>query len=358
VASASKAAAVGASRPASLLARRATIALLVIAGTVTIRTHAAQDSGRTRDFRYLMGTSVEVEAYGGNDARRRTAIDEAFGAIAEVDRLMSNYRDDSELSRINRLAAHESVRVSDPMLSILEAAQQVSARSQGGFDATVGPLVRLWGFHDKRPHLPTAAELAALRPLIDYHNLLIDGQTHSVRFARPGVEVDLGGIAKGFAVEVAANALRRRALGGLIDAGGNQYLVGSPPGKPMWTAGIKDPDRPDRLLGVVESPETSVSTSANYATFVEINGRKFGHILDPHTLQPSDRALSVTILARDGTVADAMSKAAFILGPSAGLALVDSFPGMSAVIAYRRPDHSIGLAISPRLGAAFHPAAR
>jgi thiamine biosynthesis lipoprotein len=330
----------------------------VIAGTLTIRTRGAPDSGHTRDFRYLMGTSVEVEAYGGNDAVRRAAIDEAFGAIAEVDRLMSNYRDDSEVSRINRLASHEALRLSDPMLSILQAAQQVSARSQGAFDATVGPLVRLWGFRDKKPHLPTAAELAAVRPLVDYHRLLIDGQAHTVRFATPGMEIDLGGIAKGFAVEIAANALRRNALDGLIDAGGNQYLVGNPPGKRMWTTGIKDPDRPDRLLGVVESPETSVSTSADYATFVQIGGRRFGHILDPHTLRPSDAALSVTILSRDGTMADAMSKAAFILGPSAGLTLVDSFPGMSGVIAYRRPDGTIGLAISPRLGAAFHPAAR
>jgi thiamine biosynthesis lipoprotein len=350
---------VAASRSSPPLTRLAILAALpLVGGTIGVSSYAAQDSGSTREYRYLMGTSVEVEAYGGDDSIRRAAIDEAFGAIAEVDRLMSNYRDDSELSRINRLAAHESVRVSDPMLSVLEAAQQVSARSQGGFDATVGPLVRLWGFHDKNPHVPTTAELAAVRPLVDYRNLLIDERTHSVRFARSGVEIDLGGIAKGFAVEVAANVLRRRALGGFIDAGGNQYLLGSPPGKRMWTAGIKDPDRPDRLLGVVESPETSVSTSADYNTFVEIDGRRFGHVLDPHTLQPSDRALSVTILARDGTMADAMSKAAFILGPSAGLALVDSFPGMSAVIAYRRPDHTIGLAISPRLVAAFHPAAK
>jgi thiamine biosynthesis lipoprotein len=335
--------------------RRAGIALLLVAGTISVGTPAAQDSGSTREYRYLMGTSVEVEAYGGDDTLRRAAIGEAFGAIAEVDRLMSNYREDSELSRINRLAAHESVRVSDPMLSILEAAQEVSAKSQGGFDATVGPLVRLWGFHDKNPHLPTTAELAAVRPLVDYHNLVIDTHQHSVRFARSGVEIDLGGIAKGFAVEVAANVLRGRALGGFIDAGGNQYLVGTPPGKRMWTTGIRDPDRPDRLIGVLDCFETSVSTSADYATFVELNGRKFGHILDPHTLRPSDAALSVTVLSRDGTMADAMSKAAFILGPSAGLALAESFPGMSAVIAYRRPDGTIGLAMSPRLGSAFHP---
>jgi FAD:protein FMN transferase len=339
--------------------RRARFALLLLlAGAISPGTPAAQDSGTTREYRYLMGTSVEVEAYGSPDTLRRAAIDEAFGAITEVDRLMSNYREDSELSRINRLAAHEPVRVSDPMLSILEAAQEMSAKSQGGFDATVGPLVRLWGFHDKKPHVPTTAELAAVRPLVDYHNLLVDRHAHSVRFARPGVEIDLGGIAKGFAVEVAANVLRGRALGGFIDAGGNQYLVGHPPGKRMWTAGIKDPDRPDRLLGVVDCSDTSVSTSADYSTFVEIKGRKFGHILDPHTLHPSDAALSVTVLSRDGTMADAMSKAAFILGPSAGLALADSFPGMSAVIAYRRPDGTIGLAMSPRLGSAFHPAAR
>ncbi len=119
---------------------------------------------RTQEYRYMMGTSVSVEAFGGDEATRRAAIDEAFAAVAEVDRLMSNYRDDSELTLINRRAAQEAVRVSDPMLSVLEAAQEVSARSEGAFDVTVGPLVRLWGFHDKKPHLPTAAELARSGP--------------------------------------------------------------------------------------------------------------------------------------------------------------------------------------------------
>jgi thiamine biosynthesis lipoprotein len=303
-----------------------------------------------------MGTSVEVEAYGSSDEVRRAAIDRAFGAISEVDRLMSNYREDSELSHINRAAARDAVRVSDPMLSVLSAAQRVSAQSDGAFDVTVGPVVRLWGFHDKKPHRPTAAELAALRPLVDYRNLLIDAGQHSVRFARAGVELDLGGIAKGFAVEIAASVLRSGGLAGFIDAGGNQYLLGTPPGKRTWTVGIKDPERPARLLGVVDTAETSVSTSAQSENFVEIDGRKMGHILDPHTLHPSDHALSVTIFSRDGTIADAMSKAAFVLGPAEGLALVDRIPGMSAVIAYRRPDGAIGLSMSARVRAVFHPA--
>ncbi|MEP7309378.1 MAG: FAD:protein FMN transferase [Acidobacteriota bacterium] len=347
----------GASRRAFLSLPLAFGALLLILFAAGGRADTFDDSGRTRDYRFMMGTSVEVEAYGGTDAIRREAIDAAFKAIAEIDRLMSNYRDDSELSLINRLAADRPVRVSEPMLAVLAAGLRVSAKSHGAFDMTVGPLVKLWGFHDQRPHLPSARELAVVRPLVDYRQVLIDDRARSVRFARAGVELDLGGIAKGFAVEVAANTLRQKNLRGFIDAGGNQYLLGTPPGKRTWTVGIKDPDRPDRLLGVVETQETSVSTSADYATFVELNGRKYGHLLDPRTLQPSDAALSATVLSRDGTLADAMSKAAFLLGPTEGLALVDSFPGMSAVVAYRRPNGTIALAISPRIRTAFHPVA-
>ena len=244
------------------------------------------------------------------------------------------------------------------MLSVLEAAERVSHESGGAFDITVGPLVRLWGFHDKRPHLPAASELARIKPLIGYRNVLIDRQRHTVRFTRAGVEIDLGGIAKGFAVELAANVLRRHGLGGFIDAGGNQFLLGLPPGKRTWTVGIKNPDAKDQLLGVIDAQEGSVSTSANDANFLVSNGRKYGHILDPRTLQPSDASLSVTILSRDATLADAMSKAAFILGPKTGLALIDSFPGMSGLIAYRKSDGGVGIAISPRLTATFHPAPR
>ncbi len=329
---------------------------VALAATLTGRPSAttASSADTTRAYRYLMGTSVQVEAFGGDAETRRAAIEEAFAAIAEVDRLMSNYREDSELSAINRAAAREPVPVSDPMLAVLQAAARVSAASSGAFDITVGPLVRLWGFHDKQPHLPSPAELAAVRPVVDYRKLLIDPVAHTVRFAQPGMELDLGGIAKGFAVELAANVLRRRGLGGFIDAGGNQYLLGTPPGKHQWSVGVKNPDALDHMLGVIDTAEVSVSTSADYANFLTANGRTYGHILDPHTLQPADAALSVTILSRDGTLADAMSKAAFILGPEAGIALVDSTPGMAGVIAYRKRDGTLGLAMSPSLKNTFH----
>jgi len=318
----------------------------------------AGQTTETHQFRYLMGTSIQVQAIGGDEATRRTAIDDAFAAFAEVDRLMSNYRDDSELALVNRNGARENVAVSEPMFAVLDAARRVSAASNGTFDITVGPLVRLWGFHDKTPHVPTEAELAAVRPLVDYRQVLLDAEHRTAHFSRPGIEIDLGGIAKGFAVEIAADVLRRKGVGGTIDAGGNQYLLGTPPGKRAWTVGIKDPDAQGRVIGVVETGETSVSTSADTSNFLVAGGRRYGHILDPRTLQPATESLSATVLGRDGTLADALSKAAFILGPKAGVALVDSFPGMSAVVAYRKGDGSVGVATSARLAHSYRPTPR
>jgi FAD:protein FMN transferase len=332
------------------------ILLLALPPVAPARIPADADA-RTQEFRYLMGTSVSVEAFGGDASTRRAAVAEAFAAVAEVDRLMSNYRDDSELALVNRRAAREPVRVSDPMMSVLQAAQEVSARSEGAFDITVGPLVRLWGFHDRKPHVPTPDELERVRSLVGYRNVVLDPGPHTVRFRREGVELDLGGIAKGFAVELAAGVLRRHGLAGFIDAGGNQFLVGHPPGQTTWTIGIKNPDTPERLLGVLDLSEGSVSTSAQYANSLSAGSRQYGHILDPRTMQPSEGALSVTVVSPDGTLADAISKVGFILGPVKGLAVIESFPGSAAVIAFRKAGGGIAVAVSSRLAGRFHPAA-
>jgi thiamine biosynthesis lipoprotein len=316
----------------------------------------AVDSGMSRQFRYIMGTSIQVQVFGGDAALRAEGIDEAFAAITEIDRLMSNYRDDSELTAINKGAVGAVVRVSDPMLSVLEGARLVSERSGGAFDVTVGPLVKLWGFHDKKPHVPSAAELAAVRELVDYRRLLIDRAAKSVRFERAGMEIDLGGIAKGFAVELAAGVIKRRGLAGFLDAGGNQYLLGHPPGKTRWSVGVRDPRAADQMLGTLDVDGGSVSTSAGYATFLAVDGKRYGHILDPRTLRPSDASLSVTVVSPDGTFADAVSTAAFVLGPVEGLRLIDRFPNMAGLIAYRTPDGRVAVALSTSLTSAWHPA--
>ena len=170
------------------------------------------------------------------------------------------------------------------------------------------------------------------------------------------MEIDLGGIAKGFAVELAAGSLERRQLSGFIDAGGNQFLVGLPPGKPTWTVGIGDPLEPEHLIGALDVAGGSVSTTADSSNFLIVGGRRYGHVLDPRTLHPADRSLSVTVVARDATLADALSKAAFVLGPRDGLALLESIPGVAGLIAFRQADGTVGVAVSAALRTAFHPA--
>jgi thiamine biosynthesis lipoprotein len=328
---------------------RVAVVPLLGALSVTASVGLSQTANETREFRYLMGTSVQVAAMGGDEPRRKAAIAEAFGSIQEVDRLMSNYRPDSELALINARAAKEAVRVSDPMFSVLEAAQEISRKSGGAFDVTVGPLVRLWGFHDKKPHVPSPEELSRVRPLVSNANLILDARARTVRFAREGVELDLGGIAKGFAVEIAGGVMRRHGLSAFIDAGGNQYMVGAPEGRKTWTLGIKDPETPEHLLGTLDIDEGSVSTSAQGSSFLVANGRKYGHILDPRTLEPAADRLSVTIVSRDATVADALSKVGFLLGPERALSVIESFPGTSAVIFFRNSKGELDLILSKAL---------
>lgn len=331
------------------------IALLAAATLALTPGLPAQGSspGETREFKYLMGTSVQIAATGADEAARKAAIAEAFGAIQEVDRLMSNYREDSELSLVNTRAATGAVRVSDPLFAVLQAAQEVSARSGGAFDVTVGPLVKLWGFHDRKPHVPTPAELEAVKPLISYRNLILDARERTVRFARAGTEIDLGGIAKGFAVELAGGVMRRHGLSAFIDAGGNQYMIGRPAGKAAWTLGIKDPETPEHLLGTIEIDEGSVSTSAQGTNFLIANGRKYGHILDPRTLEPAAERLSVTVVSKDATLADALSKVGFLLGPTKALGVIESFPGTSAVIFFRDSKGELDLICSKALLSRF-----
>lgn len=336
--------------PPALVAAAAVAACLAVA---SLPVHAQTTPLVTRVHRFLMGTSMTIEVSGLDPAARADAIEEAFAAIAEVDRLMSHYRSDSEITRVNREAASHPVPVSPPVYSVLAAAADVSRASRGAFDISVGPLMKLWGFFQKQPHVPTDAELAAVRPLVNHTQVVLDAATQTVRFTRPGMEVDLGGIAKGFAVELAGGVLKRRGLSGFIDAGGNQYFVGTPVGKPRWQVGIEDPDHRGALLGVLKVDGGAVSTSGGYHNFFDVQGVRYGHLLDPRTLRPSDRSLSVTVVSRDATLADALTKPVYLLGPVDGLALAESFPGTRAIIATRAADGGVALTMSAALKPQF-----
>lgn len=314
---------------------------------------AQADIGRTRVFKYLMGTSVRVEVYGGTPVSRQQAADEAFLAIAEVDRVMSDYRDDSELARINRAAATQAMAVSDPLFAVLSAADRVARESNGAFDITMRPLSVMWGLKSSTPRTPSPADLSAVRALVDFRNLQLDSRTRTVHLARSGMALDLGGVAKGFAAEIAAGSLTRRGLSGVVDISGHQFMVGHPLGKTSWSVGIADPFHPGRLLGAVDLDRGGVSTTAAAAS--ERGGGHSRSVLDPRTLQPATRCVSATVISTDGTLAQALSNAACVMAES-GVALLSRFPDTWGVIVVPQRDGSLAVTVSPGYVHRFHPA--
>ena len=349
-----RAAAIAAVVVTSVVVRSEVVTSAVVAAFAPVLA-ADTDTGRTRLFKYIMGTSVRVEVYGGTPATRQQAADEVFASMAEVDRVMSDYRDDSELTRVNREATTQAVPVSPPLFAVLDAADRVARESGGAFDMTVRPLAVLWGLKSATPHVPTATALAAVRPLVGFRGLQLDARAHTVRLTQRGMGIDLGGVAKGFAAELAAGALTRRGLSGVVDAGGHQHLVGAPLGKSAWTVGIADPDNPGRLLGAVDVQRGGVSTTAHEPS--RAPGVLANQVLDPRTLQPSPVCISATVVSPDGTLAQALSQAACVLGADAGLALLERFPDTWGIIAVRRADGATGLRVSPNYIGRFHPAA-
>lgn len=278
---------------------------------------AAQADNRTRLFRYLMGTSMRVEIVGGDTALRQQAADDAFAAIAEVDRLMSSYRPDSEIRRANIAAAAGPVSLSAPLFAVVAAGQRLAAASGGAFSLT--PAWR------------------------DNVLLMLDLPTRSLRLTTP-VTVSVDGLAKGFAAELAAGSLSRRGLSGTIDTSGTQFMVGAPPGRTTWSVGIAHPLQRGRVLGAIDVAGGAVATVSAAAA-----------PRDPRTGQVATISLSATVVSPDGAVADALSKAMFVLGPADGLALLATYPDTWGVVAYRGPHGTVSIAVSPGHTAAFHP---
>lgn len=317
--------------------------LLHLCGTAS---SSPQDIGTSRAFKFIMGTEVRVETFGGTPALRQEAADEAFAAVADVDRIMSDYRDDSELTTVNRGAAAAPVHVSEPLFAVLEAASRVSEASGGAFDISIRPMLVLAGVKDRKPHQLSPTEVNRIRPLIGFRFVTLDRLSRTVRLARNGMALDLTGIAHGFASEVAAASLRRRGLTGVVDTG-VPYVVGAPTGKTTASVGIGNPEVPSRLLGAVDVTDAAVATVA-----VVANGMPR---FDPRTLQPVVASLSATVVSPDGTLAEALAHAALVLGPHEGLALLERFDRTWGLVVVRRADGSIGVEVTPSRTRFFHP---
>ena len=263
-----------------------------------------------------MGCTCTVRACGPDAAALPEIVGAALDEVDRVDRLMSHYRPDSPLSRLNREAASGPVAVEPELLAFLDVCLRWSRESDGAFDVTVGPLMKAWGFFRDEGRVPGKEELAAVLQVVGYRHVALDRAAGTVRFDRPGVELDLGGIGKGYAVDRVVDLLRRRGIASaLVNLGGSSvYGLGAPPGREAWEIGIQDPTHPAKTALTVTLRDRALSVSGGYARFFEKDGVTYAHIMDPRTGKPVQGILSVAVLTEGATDGDALDNVLFVQG--------------------------------------------
>lgn len=278
----------------------------------------------------IMGTRCAVELWATDRPQGEAAMEAVLADMRRIDALMSTYKAESEVSRVNAGAAKAPVSVSEELFLLLQTAQQYSALSSGAFDITYASVGYLY---DYRAHQrPDSKTIAAALPTVDYRQLRLDPARLTVAFGKPGMRIDLGGIAKGYAVDRGIEILKQRGLThAMVNAGGDTRVSGDRFGKP-WVIGIRHPDRKDEIVLRLPLVDAAFSTSGDYERFFDEGGVRYHHIIDPKTGLSPHEVRSVTIIASNATRTDGLTKTVFILGPKAGLAFIDSLPDADAIV--------------------------
>src|SRR5690606_24420773 len=292
----------------------------------------------------LMGTRVSVELWHDDPAAGRALVEAVLDEYRRIDREMSTYRSDSTISLVNAEAADHPVEVDAELLALVGRALELSAASGGAFDITYESVGYLYDFHARRR--PSAADISARLDAIDYRHVVLDRDASTIRFRAPGVRINLGGIAKGHAVERAAWGRRGEgARHAALNAGGDTGVLGDRRGRPGMI-GIRHPRADGEVVTRLPLVDEAVSTSGDYERYFEEDGRRYHHILNPDTGRPTEGVISVTVIGPDATTTDGLSTTLFVLGPEAGLELIERFPGYEAVIVESdgRLSYSSGLA--------------
>jgi thiamine biosynthesis lipoprotein len=280
---------------------------LARADDAPIRYEAAHES---------MGTVFTVAAYGHDQAFLSEVVNEVFEEVDQLDEQMSNYRPESELSAINREAAQREVIVEPRLFGLIQYALRVSQESGGAFDITVGPLMEQWGFFRGQGRVPGPAEISQALEAVGYQHVRLAPERRGIRFDVSGVELDLGGIAKGYAVDQAAQILRSNGITAALVSSGTSsiYALGSPPGERGWKVTVRDPFEAGKAADVFRLRNVALSTSGNYEKFFKVDGKTYCHIMDPHTGWPVQNMLSTVAVARTGTESEVLTKVFFVGG--------------------------------------------
>lgn len=284
-----------------------------------------------------MGTRVRIVLYAGDKVTGQKAANDAFERIEALEQMMSDYREESELNRLAREAVNRPQSVSPELFLVLEQAQKFSRLSAGGFDITIGPIVRLWREARRSQRLPAPAEIAQALALVDYRNVELDPPSRTVMLKQAGMRLDLGGIAKGYAADEAIGILQSRGIrAALVALGGDICVMGSPPGVRGWKIDIENPDPSGRKpLCSVTLKDAAISTSGDTRQFLDVGGERYSHIIQPRSGMALGDAAGTTVIAQDGISADALATALSVMSTDDGLKLIESVEGASAFLVRR-----------------------
>ena len=291
----------------------------------------------------IMGTRIEVQLWATDPDLAVRAIDAVMAEMHRTDQLMSTYKPESQLSQVNAHGFERAVKVDPDIVDVVATALEYSRLSDGAFDVTYASVGYLY---DYRAHQrPTDAQIAAALPGVDYRQVEVDRTASTIRFRKPGMRIDLGGIVKGWAVDRSIDIVRRMGIEhAMVNAGGDTRLLGDRRGKP-WVVGIRDPRRDGAVVARIPLQDEAISTSGDYERYFEEDGVRYHHILVPGTGKSPDAVRSVTIIGPTATRTDGLSKTVFILGVERGLAFIERLGDVEAVIVDKdgRVSYSAGL---------------
>ncbi|MFB6291276.1 MAG: FAD:protein FMN transferase, partial [Candidatus Bipolaricaulia bacterium] len=287
---------------------------LLGAGAITLGLKPWKETAQgvtVNQTRPAMGTFVEITARGEDEAELSRLVDKAYEKITKVDKSMSVFNQGSRVHRLNAPGT-KRIDLTPGLAEVLSEADRISGITDGAFDVTSAPLVKLWGFYEGDLSVPSRDQLAETLKLVDYKGLEVDTASGTATLPDPRAGIDLGGVAKGYGVDQAIEVLSQGgATAGLVNAGGDIRGFGSPEGNRAWKVGLQHPLNEDQLLGALNLALPAVTTSGNYESFFTYRGSKLSHIVDPRDGRPVEDTLSVSVLTDRAVVADGLSTGAF-----------------------------------------------
>lgn len=290
-----------------------------------------------------MAVPIKIVLYAPDSATATRAAHAAFASVHQLNAIMSDYDPQSELRQLCETAIDgHAIAVSPDLWTVLSYAEELSARSDGAFDVTVGPVVRLWRRARRQNELPSDEAIAAARALVGYRLVHLDAEHKTVALEKTGMRLDLGGIAKGYAMDQALAAIIRCGIRrAMVEAGGDIRLGDAPPDKSGWRIGITLLDTPaGRPISYLVLSQVAVSTSGDSIQFVQLGDKRYSHVVDPRTGRALTDHNRVMVVAPSGITADGVSKAVGVLGPQRGLEIIDQMPGAAAMVE-RRPNDKV-----------------